>query len=568
MLAELKKVAGDFESQPLTRGREMRDLLERSREDFCTAALEILAGEDADRVKRYLVALLGTNNLLIPCLTDPSVPGEKAESIAALARRVDPQLPSKLVSYLLERTDLEPPECLERILALLKAMPDAASFRPMLTPLLRHENPRIRAKVALLAGTGNRNRTWFERRMLEDDPRVRANAIESADTGIAEELRPMFRAAVSDSNNRVVGNALVALYRLGEAQAVAKLYELASRPEPEFRATAVWAMAETGDTRFLPVLARIVTDPNETIKPATFRAIRKLRSQENAGTQPVKVTILGEPATAESNLRIAFGVSDEGKPVSGLPATAVRVCINGRPVYHYDVTELDCRRRISAGFLLPRTANLRREGVELYREALDRSFEQRVTGDAWLLSVYSTSRVEETGGRHETLFGVRIDSTVDNASVRSIEDSEEIRVALDSCELAAQPGFTSGFLSMCRQLRPSRVSSHLFLLHPENLSTIDPAALARAAREDHVSVHAVCIGHEPRIRKICRDTGGFYIVGENIPEILPQLYHGITQRYQLNINSPGEVRQAQVAVRSAEISGESAIVDIKPDLAA
>ena len=81
----------------------------------------------------------------------------------------------------------------------------------------------------------------------------------------------MFRAAASDANNRVVGNALMALYRLGEAGGRG-LYEMASRPDPAFRATAVWAMSETGDTRFLPLLAKIVTDPNETIKAAAFRS--------------------------------------------------------------------------------------------------------------------------------------------------------------------------------------------------------------------------------------------------------------------------------------------------------
>ena len=110
MLTELTKLAGDFLTQPLTRGREMRDLLEHSPKEFCSAAIELLGGDSSERVQRYLVALLWTNNLLIPCLTDPSTPMRKAESIATIARRVDPQLPAKLVGFVLERIDVELPE--------------------------------------------------------------------------------------------------------------------------------------------------------------------------------------------------------------------------------------------------------------------------------------------------------------------------------------------------------------------------------------------------------------------------------------------------------------------------
>ena len=103
-------------TQPLTRGREIRELMEHSPKEFCAAATELLGGEDSERVQRFLIALLWTNNLLISCLTATSTPLQKAESIAALARRVDPQLPAKLVGFVLERTDLETPECLKGFL--------------------------------------------------------------------------------------------------------------------------------------------------------------------------------------------------------------------------------------------------------------------------------------------------------------------------------------------------------------------------------------------------------------------------------------------------------------------
>jgi HEAT repeat protein len=569
MLTELKKLAGEFVAQPTTRGREMRDLLEHSPAEFRDAAIEILSGEDSERVKRYLVALLWTNNLLMPCLIDPSTPPQQAELIAALARRVDPELPAKLVGFVLERTDVESPECIERILGLLKSMPDAASFRPLLTPLLRHPNARVRSKVALLAGEGNRNRTWFERRMLEDDPRVRANAIESAGSAVAEDLRLLFRTAASDTNNRVVGNALIALYRLGEAEAVASLHELISRPDPAFRATAVWAMGETGDARFLPLLTRILTDPNETIKAATFRAIRKLRGQESVNTLPLDVRILSEPALCGSTLKVTFGVSGQSNPILGISPTAVRILLNGEFVYRYSVTELECRRRISAAFLMPRTGNGQPERLAAYQTAMERCYEQRRAGDAWMLSRHAGFVGAGDAARPETLFGVRIDSaemgsiqTPDMSAIRPVTSLSGLRAAFDSGASMKSSEFTVAFLALCQELRLSRVSSHLFLLHPETAQPVDPASLTRSAQDAHVTVHAVCGSPDAGFREICQATGGFYTVGEDITEMLLALYRGISHRYQASLTLNAEVRSVQVAVRSPESFGKSPIVEV------
>ncbi|HEY3839783.1 MAG TPA: HEAT repeat domain-containing protein [Bryobacteraceae bacterium] len=515
-------------------------------------------------MKRYLVAMLWTNSLLIPCLIDPATPPPMAESIAAFARRVDPQLPAKLVGFVLERTEAEPPECLERVLGLLKSMPDAANFRPLLTPLLRHPNARLRAKVALLVGEGNRNRTWFERRMLEEDPRVRANVIESAGPAVAEDLRPMFWAAASDANNRVVGNALVALYRLGEAESVGRLYDLVSHPDPAFRATAVWAIGETGDTRFLPVLARILSDPNETIKAATFRAMQKLRGRESVSAQPLAIRILNEPQMPENGtvLKVVFAVSNKSKPVLALPATAVRVLVNGEFAYRYSVAEQDSGRRISAAFLLPRTSYQKPAQTQRYLGAVEKCFERRHKGDIWTLSQYVES--EPAGpSRTETLFGVRMEASEANGT-RLIGNLAELRAAIDSHESVRCLSFADGFLRVCRDLRQSKVSSHLFIIDPEAGLATDPAALARVAQEARVMVHASCSLPDPAVREICRLTGGFYAISSDIAETLPAFYQGICYRYVLSLPCDGEVRKVQVAVRSAETCGDSPTVEMSP----
>ena len=559
MLAELKTLAGEFLTRPLNCGREMRELLDHSPAEFCAAAVEFLGGNESDRVKRYLVALLWTNNLLLKCLTDPATPPERAESIAALARQVDPQLPAKLIAFVLDGGDGVPPERIERTLAILRSQPDTATLRPLLTPLLRHPNARIRSKVASLVGEGNRNRTWFERRMREEDPRVRANAIESACSSVAEDLRPVFRAARSDTNNRVVGNALISLYRLGEAEAIGDLHDLLLRPEPEFRATAMWAMGETGDARFLPLLARKLTDPNDTNKAAAFRAMKKLRGKEGVAARPLRIRILGEPTMRDSILKVVFDVSDQDRAVIGLPATAVCVSINGETVYHYSACEEDSRNRIAAAFLLRQPAGPQQVPRAIYREALEKCFRQRRPGDAWAIAHYSSRK--GAGVSAETLFGVRMDHQETDGS-QLITKLEELHAALNCPPSAASPDFSAAFVSMCQELRLARVKAHLFLVDPVGAAPLVAGNLIEAAQEAHVRVHSVCEAYQEALVEVSQSTRGFYVAGEPIPEILPALYRGLSHRYAATLTPQGPVRQVQVAVRSPDYSGESPIVEL------
>src|SRR5437899_3333086 len=69
------------------------------------------------------------------------------------------------------------------------------------------------------------------------------------------EVRAFLHAAARDPDNRVVGNALMGLYRLEDASAVPALLKMTSHESRRFRATAAWVMGETKDARFTKALA-------------------------------------------------------------------------------------------------------------------------------------------------------------------------------------------------------------------------------------------------------------------------------------------------------------------------
>jgi hypothetical protein len=304
-----------------------------------------------------------------------------------------------------------------------------------------------------------------------------------------------------------------------------------------------------------------LTDPNETIKAATFRAIRKLRGRDSVDGQTLAIRILSEPSICDSGMKIIFGVASDCKPVLGIAATSVRIMANGEFVYRYSVAEQECPRRVSAAFLVPWGAIQKRDGTEHYREALERCFDCRRTGDGWVFSQHSLSAASGSGSRTETLFGVRIDTAESSRLIRGIPNLSELRAAFDSRESTSR-GFTPAFQALCQELRPSRVSAHIFLVHPEAAQETETSGLIRAAQESRVSVHAVCREHTPWVREICQSTNGFYAIGENAPDILPALYRGLSHRYQATITPDTDIRRVQVAVRSADSFGESLVVEV------
>ena len=63
----------------------------------------------------------------------------------------------------------------------------------------------------------------------------------------------------------------------GDAEAVEQLRELALRDSPDFRASAAWAMGETGRTEFLSTLRTLLNDHHPKVKVNAIRAMRRIQ---------------------------------------------------------------------------------------------------------------------------------------------------------------------------------------------------------------------------------------------------------------------------------------------------
>src|SRR5262249_14726551 len=171
-----------------------------------------------------LMTLLARSDQMINQLCDPDAFSKEAS--IELARKLvlfDPKLDTRLVRLLpgRDRTLTSPETCatIERVLELLEVVSFCARLVPPLTRLLGDPNPRLRAKAALLLGRSVQHSRLIEICLQQQDPRVRANVIESLWSGANASSTSVLRSAAKDTDNRVVGNALWGLYQLQDRSA-------------------------------------------------------------------------------------------------------------------------------------------------------------------------------------------------------------------------------------------------------------------------------------------------------------------------------------------------------------
>jgi hypothetical protein len=330
--------------------RLIRQLLDEDRAAFLRNALQVLRNEIDSPGAQHLVGLLVANGLLLPVLCDPALGRERALAFAQAAAHLDPDVDLALARALADNAGET--EHHARLMEILGVISDGIRIFPSLVRLLRHPNPHIRSKAVLLIGRGNRSPKWIRQRLADTDPRIRANAAEALWDVRTAEARELLQSLVRDSNNRVAGNAILGLYRLGDPAMIPEIAAMARHDSALFRATAAWVMGETGDPRFTETVAGLLREPNAVVRKRAFAALGSLRAAAGQAARGPRRRLSARLLESDPGKRRVM-LSVEGCP-SLLP-TQVLVAEDGEPVLRYRVVERPLPETISVVFLVPRS---------------------------------------------------------------------------------------------------------------------------------------------------------------------------------------------------------------------
>jgi len=165
------------------------------------------------------------------------------------------------------------PDVVLRVLDVLDAISAGSRLILMLGHLTEHRNPRIASKATMLIGKRVRNDNWVKRQLAAIDPRVRANAIEALWGVDSPTARKCMWDSLKDDNNRVAGNALVGLHRLGEPAVGQLVQRMIQDSRPIFRTTAAWVMGKIGEQEFAEPLRNALNDSDELVRDTAQTAL-------------------------------------------------------------------------------------------------------------------------------------------------------------------------------------------------------------------------------------------------------------------------------------------------------
>jgi hypothetical protein len=172
---------------------------------------------------------------------------------------------------------LDAPAAILRALKLAPALGDYSILIPWIRLLGENPDARIRSHSAKLLCQLRPNKRLIERQMRSGEARVRADAIETLWRSDIDNKLAMLWAAVADPHHRVVANALISLYRLGESGALDKMVELCGHKNHLFRAAVAWSMSSVNDARAIAALQELTRDASSMVRK---RALNSLLAHE------------------------------------------------------------------------------------------------------------------------------------------------------------------------------------------------------------------------------------------------------------------------------------------------
>ena len=252
-----------------------------SPDPFFAAVLSQIELPPDSRPARALCQALIATPLFLRYLASPA--NFSRAELAVVCRAlmlVDPGLDARFASALPgDSCALQDVAATLHVLPVLDELSSGSRLVMALTRLTRSPSSKVASKAALMLGRRVSNPLWAERQMSVDDPRLRANVIQSLWGLDSATARKCLRASLHDPNNRVVANALVGLHLIGDPDVAARLKAMVTHPDPRFRASAAWALGQIGDRSLENTLRLALEDSEAAVRASAARALEAFRAE-------------------------------------------------------------------------------------------------------------------------------------------------------------------------------------------------------------------------------------------------------------------------------------------------
>lgn len=538
----------------------LETLLVNDRNAFRTAALECLRNPEPTPGFRYLAVALMNQRLLIPSLVDPALcTAADAVAISKAVARIGIAIEAEAVQSLsaIVRRGGNAPAAL-RLLDIIKALGAEEHLIAIQDDLTSHPDDRIRSKAAYLLVRGTKSPLRVSKALLQKDLRIQANAVEALAELRNPDHRPIFRMAARSPNNRVAGNAVIGLYRIADLESINEIFRMALSSDPSFRLTAIWAMGETGDPRFLPYLSReFHTSTDGKIRLATVRAMARIRRHEKVLRDAGEITITPLAASwssAESG-RLEFALaSSRGASLSNLQCLDFVITAGGVQAAHYIVRHAPDPPRLLVGFVLPYDMSGGDPYMAAVRTAIRRCLARKRESDMWRLERYLPDASDEAP-RAVKVPGAVIDAVAPLQTKQRwgfLDELDLIEMTMNAPGVSEKTArnMTEAMERVADAMGHISGVRHMFVFSagapPDALQKQSIAKLQQLARSERISLHgfAPSATGQDALRDACLKSGygSFDLAPANsIDAVVLGVYSRLLNLYEIEYRMPANV---------------------------
>lgn len=547
---------------------------------FCAAGIRVLANAKGSAGARFLMFLLTKEKLLTAGLLDNGTCSLKdaiaaAKAIDEMGSRIQPALEMALSRALQNRATPESAAHVMRILDLLGATSAQNSWPAFQNELMAHPDGEVRSKAALLIGRGLKNPAWISRRMMDKDPRVQANAIEALWTMDASEARPVLVAALRSPNNRVAANAALGLYRLSDLKGVKVLLEMAQHSDALFRASAMWAIAETEDPRFLPFLMEQFKSSQGKMKLAVTRALSRIRRREKASAEKgtVQIRVFGASVKPDGGRHLEFALSrSDGDRIASIKPIEFALWEGETLIEKYEVKLPNNPAVLVIGSIAPRFISDSDPLGRVVSEGLKRCLSLKRPDDWWRIDRYAIQPIAVDPAAPVEKSSLPYDDALITQELKTrkgfMADSGQLEKAI-SLAVPRERATPDVLKAIGRQVDAMDKSSgkrHVFVfVHETSVDTLDDPENLKPLRQliatEGITLHGICPKFAEKcdgFRDLCISTpdGTFHTSGvDQLADELEQTYRHLLNRYEIDYSLPTKADAIQVVLQVCSDSG-------------
>lgn len=560
---EVRQALTSFLEDPQTQAERLRSLAESSWESLLSEAeAAIESGEDSALV-RFLLTLFAERGHLPAYLA--RLMQERREigrRTARLAARIIPGFDRQLARSVLEcQKAVEGSPAATALLEVLEALDDQDSA----------EEQGVRSKAASWVAKAARAQSWLKVIRGEPDPRIRADAVESLWEQGGALAAVCYEEAMRDPHHRVFANALLGLYRIGDPGCLVHLAQALEHPDRAFRAAAVWAMGESRDGRFVPLLWKLRRGSDQSMAAKSAQSCEKiLLAQAAAEREPVLPYSLG--AFLQSGAITArCVVLDRDRNHVQLRATDWRFRAAGQPVWQFSVRLAEGLPRLAAVLVLPRSAAADDHRAEAFSAGLREGFRSKRSQDVLGILHYSEAPQAAPAGSPAA------------EQSRAVQLSPDVRLAIRNAasppECSALPaGPASAMMASFSGLKQFKGARHVIVVvdaAQEAFSGLTEIKnLSQAASRAGIQCHAVflsAISSQQRtlLAALASETGGFSLALDSwnsLPSALSMLAAALNRHYELTLAGVEAIDRLDIEIASQRFSGRAQWTVDKPGI--